>query len=63
MEYFQIGPILGTEKRQLPAAYNLLRTLFHHCNHSCLFVPRQERSMHYVTTPRKRLKNCMARVC
>jgi len=40
MEYFQIDPILGTEKRQLPAAtYNLMRTLFHQCNHSCLFVP------------------------
>ncbi len=40
METFQTGPILGTEKRQLPAAtYNLMRTLFHQCNHSCLFVP------------------------
>ncbi len=40
MEYFQIDPILGTEKRQLPAAsYNLMRTLFHQCKHSCLFIP------------------------
>lgn len=46
MEYFKTGKVLGTEQRSLPAkTYNIMRTLFHQCEHTCLFVP--VRSMQY----------------
>lgn len=46
MEYFKTGEILGIQQRSLPAnTYNMMRTLFHQCGRSCLFVPI--RSMQY----------------
>ena len=46
MEYFSTGNVLGIEQRLLPAStYNVMRTLFHQCGKSCIFVPI--RSMQY----------------
>jgi len=46
MEYFETGEIRGIEERLLPAStYNIMRTLFHQSDSSCVFVPI--RSMQY----------------
>ncbi|MEE9302717.1 MAG: hypothetical protein V3U84_02925 [Thiotrichaceae bacterium] len=46
MEIFSKGNELGVEQRLLPASsYNVMRTLFHQCGQSCIFVPI--RSMQY----------------
>ncbi len=46
MESFYTGDVLGVEARLLPAnTYNVMRTVFHQCGRSCVFVP--VRSMQY----------------
>ena len=46
MEYFSTGEVLGVQQRLLPSSsYNVMRTLFHQCDGSCVFVP--VRSMQY----------------